>query len=117
MLGRTPIEHFLPEHRLRPTTQKPPASYGSLRITGSRRWRSPINSIKVGGNVPNLILAGARHALDLGYYYVQDETNHNNHLLLVRVFPKANYDSLTSITTAVASIRTAANPPPDNFRN
>jgi uncharacterized protein len=107
LLGRTRFERFLAGVRLSPLNEQTVSFVGLL----AEHWNTTLNDrsspIEIGTDVPNLMLIGAQTPEDLGYYYVPDETDRSRHLLMVRVYPKANYDSLTSITDAVAGIRSA----------
>lgn len=111
LLGRTRYERFLSGVRLASLDDQT-ISFVNL-LAG--HWNRTLTGekIEIGAAVPDLAVVDAQTPEDLGYYYVPDETDRQEHprnprrLLMVRVYPKANYDSLTSITEAVAAIRGA----------
>lgn len=49
---------------------------------------------------------GATSPLDLGYSYVLDESDKSRHLLLIAVYHRADFQSLTAISETVEAIRT-----------
>ena len=107
LIGRTRFERFLTGVRLTPMDEQTASFVGLLAEHWNTTLNDPSSPIAIGADVPNLMLMGAQTPEDLGYYYVPDETDKSRHLLMVRVYPRANYDSLTSITDAVAAIRSA----------
>jgi predicted RND superfamily exporter protein len=104
LLGRSPISRFLSALNV----QKPDADTVSFVNALSESWVTTLQTtdpLVVGKHVPDLATLGATDPSRLGYYYVPDETNPSHRLLLVRIFPKVQYDSLTAVTQAVDSIR------------
>ncbi|HEX8525037.1 MAG TPA: MMPL family transporter [Tepidisphaeraceae bacterium] len=104
VLGRAPLSRFLSGVAL----QKPDEETVSFLNVLAQSWVTTLRttgSLKLGEQVPDLMVLGATDPSRLGYYYTPDETDRSRRLLLVRVFPKVKYDSLTAVTEAVDSIR------------
>jgi predicted RND superfamily exporter protein len=57
--------------------------------------------------VPDLAALGADDPSRLGYYYVPDERDPSRHLLLVRIYHREDYTSLTAISETVEALRAA----------
>jgi uncharacterized protein len=106
-LGGTPMERFLTgtaAHVDEPTeefVQKLADSWCTL-------LRDPSAPVRVGTTVVDLQRISATDPLQLGYYYVPNELNHSEYRILVRVYPMAKHDSLTSVTNTVDTIRDTA---------
>jgi predicted RND superfamily exporter protein len=83
----------------------------------------PDRPIAVGSNVPDLVEFAATDPSDLGYYYRPDESDPQRtsnpekarHVLLVSVYPKINYRSLSATAEPVAAIRRAVNAAAKDF--
>ncbi|MBA2707376.1 MAG: MMPL family transporter [Gemmatimonadaceae bacterium] len=108
VLGRTPMQRFLSGMVLR----KPDADAVQFQRVLSESWIETISTdgeLKIGEHVPDFVELGATDPSRLGYYYVLDESDREKkrHLLMVRVFPKVTYDSLTAVTRTVDAIRSA----------
>ncbi|MDB5293691.1 MAG: transporter [Phycisphaerales bacterium] len=73
--------------------------------------------IKIGDTVPDLATFGASDPSDLGYYYKPDETDplkasqpdNARHVLLVTIYPRINYHSLSATAEPVEAIRKVVN--------
>ncbi|HWE03684.1 MAG TPA: MMPL family transporter [Tepidisphaeraceae bacterium] len=114
VLGRTPSQRFLAALNLKPD---PEAT--SLVQHMAQGWADalahPHEPIRVGANVPNLGDLDLSSPRDLGYYWEPDATDPQarlhpadaRHLLLVRVYPKINFNTLTAAEKPVAAIRSA----------
>src|SRR5205085_1012593 len=68
----------------------------------------PEEPLRVGKNVPDLSKMDAADPSRLGYYYQPDERDRSRHIMLVRVFQREDYTSLTGISEIVDGIRDAA---------
>ncbi|HEX4792782.1 MAG TPA: MMPL family transporter [Humisphaera sp.] len=117
VLGRTPIERFLSGARLAPMDDQTVGFIKLLTDHWNKTLDDPSLPIAIGSTVPDLSALGATTPEDLGYYFRPDaeDKSQKRHLLLVRVYPKADYSSLTSITDSVAAIRLAAHQAAANF--
>jgi hypothetical protein len=109
LLGRTPLERFITAVNLAGPSSDSVFLLDSVAASWDKTLRDPAEPVRVGENVPDLKTVAAETPRDLGYYYESDQTDKSKSLLLVRVYPKANYDSLDSITQAVGAIRAAVN--------
>jgi len=78
-------------------------------IAGSwhRAIDDPSLPLEPGKGLPDLESLGAQSPRDLGYYHLPDETDPGKRLLLVQVYPKQNYSSLTGVSETVEAIRAA----------
>ncbi len=104
LLGRSPLSRFLSAI----TVQKPDTDTVSFANVLAESWVTTLRTndpLVVSKHVPDLATLGATDPSRLGYYYIPDETDLSRRLLLVRIFPKVKYDSLTAVTEAVDSIR------------
>jgi predicted RND superfamily exporter protein len=108
LLGRTPIERFLNALR----TQKPDEETGGFVTLLAKSWNAAIEHpdapLQPGSTLPDLSSAGASDPLQLGYYYQPDESDPSRHLMLVRVFERAEYNSMTAISETIEAIRDTA---------
>jgi hypothetical protein len=109
--GSTPIERFLGGINIYLSTQKPDEGVlpfvGLLADAWVQTLKKPHAALRVGHELPDFASLDADDPSRLGYYYVPDETDRSNHLLLVRVYPNVDYTSLTAISETVESIRAA----------
>lgn len=108
LLGRTPIERYLSGVALIGPSEDSVGLTHAIAGGWAKAVKEPDRPIAAGDQVPDLQKLGADTPLDLGYYFEPDEQNKNQSLLLIRVYPRAQYDALTSITDTVAGIRAAA---------
>ncbi|HEX5241908.1 MAG TPA: MMPL family transporter, partial [Tepidisphaeraceae bacterium] len=108
LLGRTPIERYLSGVALIGPSEDSVGLTHAISGGWVKAVKEPDRPIAAGDQVPDLQRLGADTPRDLGYYFEPDEQNKNQSLMLIRVYPRAQYDALTSITDTVAGIRAAA---------
>ncbi len=107
LLGGTPIERLLSAL----ATQKPDSDTARFISALSTSWNDAARrdgALKPGSGLPDLASLEATDPSRLGYYYVPDQADPSQHLLLVRVYPKSQLDSLTAISKTVEAIQAAA---------
>ncbi|HEX3359249.1 MAG TPA: MMPL family transporter, partial [Tepidisphaeraceae bacterium] len=108
LLGRTPLERFLNALR----TQKPSPEIADFITLLAKSWNYAIEHpdapLKVGSTLPDLASLDAADPSRLGYYYVPDESDPSHYLMLVRVYQRSDYDSLTAISETIEAIRDAS---------
>ena len=106
-LGSSPLERFVTGV----ATQKPDEQTSQvLTLLGdglARTLQNPDEPLRVGAHIPDLTALDAADPLRLGYYYCVDESDRTRHLMLVRVYQRQDYSSLTSICRTVEAIRSA----------
>jgi predicted RND superfamily exporter protein len=104
-LGNTPLERFfngISKRKLDPQT----ADFTALVARGlTAAVADPAAPIILGKQVPDLASLGVTDPSKLGYYYVDDQENPANHLLLVRVFEQDDYASRSGLANALDGIR------------
>jgi hopanoid biosynthesis associated RND transporter like protein HpnN len=100
VLGPTPMDRFLSGL----LTQTPDAETARFVALLAKSWTRTLDSTS-SIDLPNLALLDAKSPTSLGYYFVTDQTDPSNHLLLVRIYPKRHFDSLTAISETVQAIR------------
>lgn len=102
VFGRTPLDQFLGKLSLAPPDPRLAGFVGevarSLNATAA----------KDRATLPDLASLDAADPSRLGYYYVPDETDRTRHLLLVRVYPRKDFASLTGNARKIEKIRAAA---------
>jgi predicted RND superfamily exporter protein len=82
------------------------ADFAAMMATGMTRCLTDTRApIQLGRQVPDLAQLANTDPSKLGYYYVEDQENPKNHLLLVRVFEKANLTSRNGLSDALAGVR------------
>ncbi len=107
LLGPTVIDRFLSSQA------RGPGDAGQARFVTevAQSWNEVLvgkgDPLRPGAGLPDLTAIGANTPEDFGYYYVPDETDKSNHLLLVRIYPDREFDSLTAISKTVGQIRAA----------
>ena len=118
-LGSTAMERFLTALSLRllaPPPQEDLSPFIGLLVNAwQNALKNPDTPLKAGQGLPDFSTLDAEDPSRLGYYYVPDESDHSKHLLLVSVYPKVNYSSLTAISKTVESIRAAVRDVGKNF--
>jgi predicted RND superfamily exporter protein len=107
LLGTTPIERFVTALRAQPIDTETAGFVKLLADSWNEALAHPDQPLTVGAGLPDLAAADASDPSRLGYYYVPDESNPKNHLLLVRVYPDIGYQSLTEVSEKVGEIRAA----------
>lgn len=108
LLGETPLERFLAALN----TQKPDAETAGFVAVLAESWVKTLRAgrgqpLRVGEEIPDLTALGATDPSRLGYYYVPDENDPSRHIMLVRVYHRTSYTSLTAISETVDAIRAA----------
>jgi predicted RND superfamily exporter protein len=107
-LGATPLERFLRSLTLATPNDETAGFAAMLAKSWNVTIENPDAPMKPGAALPDLAAAGATDPLRLGYYYQPDESDSSRHLMLVRVFEKAAYNSMTAISETIEAIRSAA---------
>jgi uncharacterized protein len=107
ILGRTPIERSLAGAREQPTDDTA-GFITHLVVSWDEAIRHPDTNLTVGNGVVDFRTISAGDPSELGYFYVPDETDPSRHRILIQVYPKIRYNSLTAITETINTIRTAA---------
>jgi predicted RND superfamily exporter protein len=107
LLGPSPFERFITGIR----TQNPSNETASFLALLAKSWNEslahPDAPLEIGKTLPDLDSLQASDPSRLGYYYVKDETDPSRHLLLVRVYERTQFNSLTAISETVEAIRKA----------
>jgi predicted RND superfamily exporter protein len=110
ILGPSPLERFVSSISLAPPSDR--AMAADFITTLSSSWtdaiQHPSDPIEVGHAVPDLSTLGSDDPSRLGYYYVPNEEDRSRYQLLVRVYPRRDFTSLTGVTRIVDAIRNAA---------
>ncbi len=108
LLGKSPLERFLTGAGIQPIDTDT-ASFVNLVAAGwNKAIADPHKPITVDDQVPDLATLSASDPGSLGYYYVKDEQDANNHLLLVRVYENTDYSSMGGMAETINGIRAAA---------
>jgi uncharacterized protein len=108
VFGKTPIERFLAYVQLHANDPQT-AQFTQLLADGWNKALADTNRpVTIGDQVPDLSQLGATDPGRLGYYYVPDATDSNNHLLLVRVYERSDYSSMGAFSQVIDGIRDAA---------
>jgi predicted RND superfamily exporter protein len=116
LMGRTRSARFLTALTFDPDPEGVPL-VRQVADGWTKTLADPGAPIKVGTNVPDLVEFGATDPSDLGYYYQPDDTDprkatdprNARHLLLVRIYPRINYHSLSATAEPVQAIRKVVN--------
>jgi len=107
LLGSSPLERFISALN----TQKADAEIAGFVAALAKGWNRALEDVnaplKVGDSLPDLAALGADDPSRLGYYYQADEQNPSHHVLLVRIYNRTDYSSLTAISHSLATIRAA----------
>jgi hypothetical protein len=107
LLGRSPLERFISALN----TQPPDPDTAAFVARLAESWNLNIKQIDdppaASPSVPNLASLETADPSRLGYYYLADESDPANHVLLVRVYGRTAFTSLTAITETVDAIRNA----------
>jgi predicted RND superfamily exporter protein len=107
VLGPTPIERFVTSMQLAPRDEETKVFLGALAESWNYALEHPDEPLRPGRGLPDLASLDASDPSRLGYYYVPDEAEPGRRLMLVRVYPIADYASLTSISETVEAIEGA----------
>jgi predicted RND superfamily exporter protein len=99
LLGRTPMQRFLAGLMAQPAD----ARTGTFVEAVLGSWNRTLMAGEV--RLVDLAALDASDPSRLGYYYVRDESDRSKHLLLVRVYPRRDFTSLTAISETVEAIR------------
>jgi uncharacterized protein len=106
--GATPIQRFLSalHSQLGNKVDAQAADFAGLIARGlTASIQDPVPPIQLGRQVPDLSRLAVTDPQKLGYYYVPDEQNPANHLLLVRVYERDDYSSQNGFANAIDAIR------------
>lgn len=115
-LGSSPLERFVAALAIPKPDAETAEFVGVLADSWVRTTGPPPDQpLRVGDDVPNLAELGAADPSRLGYYYVPDESDPSRHVMLVRVYHRTNYDSLTAISEIVDGIRAATRAAAQSF--
>ena len=107
LLGSIPIERFLTAMGLQAPDEETARFLHLLAASWIRTLENPSLPLKVGEQLPDLTSLDATDPSRLGYYYVPDDSDPRRHVMLVRVYHRENFTSLTAITKTVEAIRRA----------
>jgi predicted RND superfamily exporter protein len=109
VLGRTPIARFIGGLSAQPPNEQTATFLNLVAQSWVQTLRRPTTQpLAPGDGLPDLQSLDASDPSRLGYYYVPDESDRSQHLLLVRVYPRRDFTSLTAISDTVDSIRNTA---------
>ncbi|MCY2952228.1 MAG: MMPL family transporter [Planctomycetota bacterium] len=107
LLGPTPIERLITAL----ATQKQDAQtlqFADLIASSLlQTLKHPNERLRVGKQIPDLAALDAADPSRLGYYYTTDETDPSRGLMLVRVYPREDFTTLTARCRIVDAIRAA----------
>jgi hypothetical protein len=106
-LGASPIEGFLAGLAL---TQKDDESLRLLRVL-AESWAETLSAgrgAEPSAVMPDLRSLAVRTPADLGYYFVPDESDPSRRILLIRVYLRRDFTSLTAVSRQVEAVRKAA---------
>jgi predicted RND superfamily exporter protein len=101
VLGETPLERFITGLG----TQKPDTQTHAFVALLADSWNQTLRSGEV--HLPDLNALDATDPSRLGYYYVPDDSDPSRRVLLVRIYHREDYSSLTAVSETVESIRAA----------
>jgi predicted RND superfamily exporter protein len=107
VLGKTPLERFVTGLQTQTPDEETAEFVTELAESWERALAHPDQPLVVGNQVPDLAAMGATDPSRLGYYYVPDDNDHLQHVMLVRVYHEHNYTSLTAVSETVQAIRHA----------
>lgn len=117
VLGRSPIERFLTAMRVAPEADRAEAEplVGVIAKSWKETLEHPETPLAPGQGLPDLAALDAGDPSRLGYYYVPDENDPARHLLLVRVYEREDYSSLTAVSDTVEAISFAVSEAAANY--
>ena len=106
VLGGTPLE------RLMSAMDRAPADADTNKFIAmlADSWQYTVahdGTLRPGAGLPEFASLDADDPSRLGYYYVRDQVDPKQHLLLVRVAPKTDYASLTAVSETIEKINAA----------
>jgi predicted RND superfamily exporter protein len=108
LLGETPIERFISGLNAQKADAETAAFVGAVAQSWVIALEHPDQPLAPGETLPDLVGMDAGDPSRLGYYYVPDERDPSRSLLLVRMYHRQDYTSLTAISQTVDAIRAAA---------
>jgi uncharacterized protein len=108
LLGASPLERFISGVGLQPPDEKTADFVTQLADGWNKTLSQPDPKIQLGDQVPDLSTANAADPSQLGYYYLKDQQNPENHVLLIRVYERDDYTSMDSLANIVDGIRDSA---------
>jgi hypothetical protein len=103
--GPVPVARFFNAmSRAKPTAES--AGFAGLIANGmTDALKNPDTPIQLGKQVPDLAQLGATDPSKLGYYYVDDQEEKGNHLLLIRVYEQDNFSQKNGLAKSIDGIR------------
>jgi hypothetical protein len=105
-LGRAaPLVGLIADSWVRTFSQQIPSEIGAA-TTNSAQDQSAASGT-AGVAVPDLAMLDATDPSRLGYYYVPDASDPTRHILLVRIYPRSDFNSLTAACASIDAIRAA----------
>lgn len=113
VLGSTPTERFLSGLSIKLFASAPREGMipfiGLLADSWLTALKHPDQPLQIGQGLPDVASLDAEDPSRLGYYYVPDESDptRSKHMLLVSVYPRVNYSSMTAISQTIETIRAA----------
>ncbi len=108
LLGTSPLERFISGVGLQQPDEKTADFVTQLADGWNKTLLDPEKKIRLGDQVPDLSTADAADPSQLGYYYLKDQQNPENHLLLIRVYERDDFTSMGSLGRIVDGIRDSA---------
>ena len=117
ILGETPLERFIAALNTQPADEETAGFLGPVAASWVTTLRSGDEALQVGKQVPDLAALGATDPSRLGYYYVPNESDPSQFVMLVRVYNRQDYTSLTAISETVEAIRGAVREAMPPFQN
>jgi hopanoid biosynthesis associated RND transporter like protein HpnN len=107
LLGPSPLERFITGLNTQKANDQTAGFVALLAKSWNESLAHPDEPLLVGKTLPDLASLDASDPSRLGYYYVPDETDPTHHLLLVRIYQRTEFNSLTAISETVDAIRDA----------
>ncbi|HEY7117826.1 MAG TPA: MMPL family transporter, partial [Tepidisphaeraceae bacterium] len=107
LLGPTPLDQFLAGLTFRPPADDEARFTALLARSWTRTLNAPATQSSQAVNLPDLASLDASDPYALGYYYLPDETDRSHHVLLIRVYPRVDFASLTAASESVEAMRAA----------
>ncbi len=107
LLGDSPMERFISGVGLQSPDPQTAQFIRVLADSWTATLTQPTTPLAADHLVPNLATLAATNPSELGYYYFPDQQNPANELLLIRVFPREDFTSMTGQSAILAGIRQA----------
>ena len=122
LLGTSPLERFISGVGLQQPDEKTADFVTQLADGWNKTLLDSEKKIRLGDQVPDLSTADAADPSQFGYYYLKDQQNPENHLLLIRVYERDDFYlrwAASDGVSSMASVIPPADPPPrfPNFKS